>query len=118
MKFEAVDQYLAAQPEEVREILERIRERMREWVPDGEEVISYQIPTIKVGGKAVVYFAAWKSHISIYPVHPLDEPLEAEVSRYRSGKDTLRFPLDEPIPYDLIGQVVAAILARHQGKTG
>ncbi len=83
---------------------------MKEWVPGGEEVISYQIPTIKIDGKAVVYYAAWKSYISIYPVHPLDEPLESEVSRYRSGKDTVRLPLDEPMPFDLIGRVVEALL--------
>jgi uncharacterized protein YdhG (YjbR/CyaY superfamily) len=71
LKFETVDQYVAAQPETVQGILKTLRERMKEWVPGGEEVISYQIPTIKVDGKAVVYFAAWKSYISIYPVHVL-----------------------------------------------
>lgn len=111
-KFETVDQYVAAQPAGVQPILETIRKRVKKLVPSSEEVISYQIPTIKVEGKSLVYFAAWKSHISLYPIPPLDEPLQSEVARYRSGKDTVRLPLEEPIPYELIDRVVSFLLTR------
>ena len=117
-KFETVDQYVAAQPAEVQKILETIRERMSKLFPGSEQVISYQIPTVKIEGKSVVYFAAWKSHISLYPVHPLSEPVESQISQYRSGKDTVRIPLEGPIPYDLIDQIALAVFERHQGEAG
>ncbi len=116
-KFDSVDQYVAAQPAGVQKILETIRKRMNKLFPGSEQVISYQIPAVKVDGKSVVYFAAWKSHISLYPVHTLSEPLESRISQYRSGKDTVRIPFEEPIPYDLIDQLALAMFERHQGKS-
>jgi uncharacterized protein YdhG (YjbR/CyaY superfamily) len=84
-------------------------------VPGAEETISYQIPTVTLEGRYLVYFAGWKKHISIYPVPPLDETLEQEVDPHRSGKDTLRFSLNEPIPYELIGRVAATMRERRLG---
>jgi uncharacterized protein YdhG (YjbR/CyaY superfamily) len=107
--FETVDAYIASYPGEVQDVLRELRRRIQQVVPDATEEISYQIPTYKVEGKAFVYFAGWKSHVSLYPVPPLEEPLETEVAAYRSGKDTVRFPLSEPLPEDLVSRIVTAM---------
>jgi uncharacterized protein YdhG (YjbR/CyaY superfamily) len=81
-------------------------------VPGLAERLSYGIPTFALDGKSLIYFGAWKHHIGVYPVSALDEPLESEVSEYREAKDTLRFPYDRPMPYDLIGEVVTVLWRR------
>lgn len=108
-RFDDVDAYIASFPAGVQEVLRELRRLVREVVPDAVEGISYQIPTYKVEGKAFVYFAGWKSHVSLYPMPPLEEPLETEVAAYRSGKDTIRFPLSEPLPTDLVSRIVSAM---------
>ena len=70
------------------------------------EKITYQIPTITLDGRTLLYFAGWKHHISLYPVPPGDQAFERDLQRYRSVKSTLKFPLSEPIPYELIERVV------------
>lgn len=97
-----INEYIAAFPPEVQAILEAIRSTIREAAPDAEETISYQIPTFKLNG-ALVYFAAFKNHIGFYP--PVTG-LEHETSAYAGEKGNLRFPLDQPMPYDLIGRIV------------
>ena len=113
-QFETVDEYIASFPEAVRSILEQVRETIHAAVPEAGEKISYQIPTVTVDGKAVVYFSGWKKHISVYPVPDLDDALSARLEPYRSGKGTVKFQLDEPIPYDLIGRL-ASLLAEQRG---
>jgi uncharacterized protein YdhG (YjbR/CyaY superfamily) len=107
--FDDVDGYIASFPLEVQEVLEEMRRRIQQVVPDALEEISYQIPTYKLDNKAFVYFAGWKTHVSLYPIPPLDQPLETEVAAYRSGKDTVRFPLSEPLPADLVARIVTAM---------
>lgn len=109
-----VDEYLAEFPEDVRAVLERVRETVRAAVPDGVEDISYQVPTLRVDGRAVVYFAGWKSHVSVYPIPQGDNDFDAAIAPYQAGKGTLKFPLNKPIPYELIGRV-AALLAQQRG---
>ena len=75
------------------------------------EKISYQIPTITLDGKALLYFSGWKEHISLYPIPPVDEPLSHQLDPYRAGKGTLKFPLKNPIPYDLITHITQAFVA-------
>jgi uncharacterized protein YdhG (YjbR/CyaY superfamily) len=112
-KHETVDDYIASFPDEVAAILTEIRHIVREEVPGGEEVISYGIPTVKLNGRYLVYFAGWKRHVSLYPL--LDEgDLVEELAPYRSGRGTAKFPIDEPIPYDLIRRMVAR-MARPAG---
>lgn len=108
-KFETVDEYIASFPSGVREILEQIRGTIHAVVPGAEEKISYQIPTVTLEGKYLVYFAGWKHHVSLYPIHRLADTLEGEVAHYRSGKDTLQFPLNAPVPYELIGRIVSVL---------
>ncbi|MEV7607523.1 DUF1801 domain-containing protein [Paenarthrobacter sp. NPDC089322] len=107
----AVDAYIAAQPAGVQEILHEIRRTIHEAVPGAGEMISYDIPTVTIAGHYVVYFAAWKSHISVYPVPRRDEALAQELAPYLAGKGTLKFPLAKPIPYGMIARVAAQLAA-------
>jgi uncharacterized protein YdhG (YjbR/CyaY superfamily) len=104
-----VDEYIASLPEAVGEILTRIRLIVRTVAPDSEEVISYGIPTARRHGRNVVHFAAWTSQVSVYPVPVADGELARAIEAHRAGKGTLRFSLAEPMPYDLIEQVVTLL---------
>ncbi len=99
-----IDEYIAAFSPEVRSILEKIRETIKKAAPDAEERISYLMPTFALESP-LVHFGAFKKHIGFYP--PVkDENLRRETAVYAGEKGNLRFPLDKPIPYDLIGKIV------------
>ncbi len=83
-------------------MLEQVRSAIRSAAPGAGERISYQMPTITLNGRDLVYFAAWKHHIALYPIPDADEAFEREVAPYRAAKGTLRFPLGKPVPYDFI----------------
>jgi uncharacterized protein YdhG (YjbR/CyaY superfamily) len=116
--FETVDDYIASFPDEVQLELSEMRDLIRAALPTAEEGISYQIPTYSLDGKAFVFFAAWKSHISLHAIPLFEEPLESEVAAYRSGKDTVRFPLQDPLPGDLITRIVTAMRDARTGAGG
>jgi uncharacterized protein YdhG (YjbR/CyaY superfamily) len=104
--FKSVDEYLAAQPESLRAILERVRIAVRKAVPGVEEVISYRIPTYKLGGRPVIYFAGWKEHFSLYPATGgVAEAFQEELAPYELSKGTIRFPLSRPVPIKLIERI-------------
>ena len=111
-RFETVDDYVASLPRHVQAIVEDLRATIRDAAPGTEETISYQMPAVTLRGKYVVYFGAWRKHIGLYPVPDSDAELEADLAPYRGAKGTLRFPLDQPIPYDLIARVVAALMRK------
>lgn len=113
--FATVDEYIGSFPDDVRIILEEIRRRIRASVPEAAETISYQIPTFTLNGSAFVYFAGWKHHVAVYPIPSGDEAFERELAPYRAAKGTLKFPLKQPIPFDLIERV-AALLAAQRGS--
>jgi uncharacterized protein YdhG (YjbR/CyaY superfamily) len=105
--YPSVDAYIAAQPAAVRLVLERIRAIIRKALPDAEEVISYQIPAYKLGGRTVIYVAGWKAHVSLYPATGrVATELTVEIAPYKASKGTLRFPLDTPIPARLVTRIV------------
>jgi uncharacterized protein YdhG (YjbR/CyaY superfamily) len=106
----AIDDYIAAFPEDVQAILEQVRRAIRRAAPRAEEAISYQIPTFNLDGTYLVYFAAWKHHIGLYPVPAFDEAIEEELSPCRAGRASLRFPIRKPIPYDLVERTVALLV--------
>lgn len=110
--YATVDEYIASLPGDVRVVLEEIRRTIHAALPDAGERISYQIPTITLGGKNIIHFAAWKSHISVYPVPAGDEDFERQLAPYQAGKGTLKFPLGEPVPYSLIGEVATRLAER------
>lgn len=104
--FQSVDDYIAAQPESIQDTLHRLHAILRKALPTAEEVISYQIPAYKIAGKAVIYFAGWKQHFSLYPVSdPLVEAFRKELAPYKLSKGTIRFPLSRPIPSKLIASI-------------
>lgn len=100
-----IDGYIAQFPADVQVILQKVREIIRTAAPEAKETISYQMPAFKQHG-ILVYFAAWKKHIGLYPPVSGDKALEKAVARYAGPKGNLQFPLDEPIPYDLIERIV------------
>jgi uncharacterized protein YdhG (YjbR/CyaY superfamily) len=102
-----VDEYVAAQPEEVRGILESVRRAIRNAVPGADEVISYKIPTYKLHGRVVVHFGVWTEHLALYPgsLRGIAEAFKHELAPYEVAKGTIRFPLSEPIPLDLIERI-------------
>jgi uncharacterized protein YdhG (YjbR/CyaY superfamily) len=104
--FESVDEYIAAQPEAVQGILERVRSTIREAVPGAEEAISYKIPTYKLQSGPVLYFAGWKQHYSLYPdTERVVTAFKDELASYEVNKGTIRFPLSQPVPVKLIGRI-------------
>jgi uncharacterized protein YdhG (YjbR/CyaY superfamily) len=111
-----IDEYIAAFSPEVREILEKVRQVVRRAAPDAQEAISYQIPTFKLNG-ALVYFAAFRKHIGFYPPVKGDARLEKAVSPYAGEKGNLRFPLDQPIPYELIERIAKLRVKQNLAKT-
>ena len=103
-KPQNVDEYIARFAPEVQAILRRVRQVVREAVPDAQEVISYQMPALKVHG-IVVYFAAFKHHIGIYPPVGAKAMVELGLAPYAGEKGNLRFPFSQPIPYELIARI-------------
>lgn len=109
-----VDTYIASRAEAARPILVEIRNLVQAAVPGAPESIRYGMPAVALGDGYRLYFAAWKRHVGLYPIGVLDDSLEADLASYRSGRDTVRFPLNAPIPYPLIRRVVTAIAVKHQ----
>jgi uncharacterized protein YdhG (YjbR/CyaY superfamily) len=104
--FRSVDEYIASQPEAVQGVLEHLRTIIRKAVPGAEEVISYQIPTYKLHGRAVLYFAGWKQHYSLYPsTDRVVAAFKKDLAAYELKKGTIRFPLSEPVPVKLIERI-------------
>ena len=103
-KPQTIDAYIAAHPPAVRAILQKIRRTIRTAVPTAEETISYTIPAFRLG-RMLLYFAAFKNHVGLYPPVYGDAKLEAAVAPYAGEKGNLRFPLDRPIPYALIKRI-------------
>ncbi len=101
---ETMDQYMKAFPKDVQSVLEKIRQSIRKVVPEAQETISYRMPTFKLMGRVLVYFAAFRKHIGLFP--PAPREFNKEVSKYEGPKGNLKFPTDEPIPYDLITRIV------------
>jgi uncharacterized protein YdhG (YjbR/CyaY superfamily) len=100
-----IDEYIAGFPPDVQEILEKIRMAIRKAAPDAEETIKYQIPTFTLKGN-LVHFGAFKKHIGFYPTSTGTEKFRNELSVYEGAKGSVKFPLDKPIPFDLIGEIV------------
>jgi uncharacterized protein YdhG (YjbR/CyaY superfamily) len=104
--FKSIDEYIATHPPEVQVVLQRVRSTIRKAVPKAEEAISYQIPTFKLHGAYVVYFAGWKQHYSLYPASGrLVAAFKDDLAPYEVKKGTIRFPLSKAVPVKLIGGI-------------
>lgn len=104
--FKSIDHYIASFPQDVQEIMQQLRGAIRTAAPEAEEKISYQMPTFTLNGKYLVYFAGWKTHIAFYGAPRGDAEFTEDLSTYETGQGTLKFPLNEPIPFDLITKIV------------
>jgi uncharacterized protein YdhG (YjbR/CyaY superfamily) len=100
-----MDEYIADFAPDVQELLQKIRRTIREAAPGAEEAVKYGIPTFTLKGN-LVHFGAYKEHIGFYPAPSGIEEFKDELAAYGSGKGTVRFPLDKPIPFDLISRIV------------
>lgn len=102
-----VDEYIAAFPGETRQVLEELRPLVRATAPGVTERISYAIPRFDLHGHQLVFFAAWKKHVGLYPIRArVSEAFREELASYKSGKGSVQFPLGEPLPMELIRQIV------------
>ena len=104
-----IDEYIAIQPEEVKPFLEAIRRTIHEAAPDAEETISYQMPAFKQG-KILVWFAVFKTHLSIFPRTFAIEAFRKRLAPYKISKGTIQFPIDKPLPLDLIADIMRFIV--------
>ena len=110
-----IDQYVAMFPPSTQVILEQLRVTIRNAAPEAEEVISYQMPAYKYFG-VLVYFAAYKNHIGFYPTASGIEAFKVELAGYKGAKGSVQFPIDQPIPFDLIAQIVEFRVQENQEK--
>ena len=111
----SMDDYIAGFTPEVQAMLQEVRQAVHRAAPQAQECISYQIPAFRQGG-ILVYFAAFKKHIGFYPPVRGDAKLEAAVARYAGEKGNLRFPLEQPMPLELIEQITRLRLKQEQAK--
>jgi uncharacterized protein YdhG (YjbR/CyaY superfamily) len=110
-----IDAYISRFPADVQAILEKVRTTIRRAAPKAKETISYLMPAFRQHG-ILVYFAAWKTHIGLYPPIAGDKALAKAIARYAGPKGNLQFPLDEPIPYDLIERIVKLRVSQDSAK--
>jgi uncharacterized protein YdhG (YjbR/CyaY superfamily) len=105
-EIESVDEYIATQPETAKRALELVRKTIRKAVPEAEESITYKMPTYKMHGERLLYFAGWKQHYSLYPATKrLLATLKNDLKPYEVVKSTVRFSLAEPVPAKLIERI-------------
>ena len=104
-RFETIDEYIEAFPKDVQSILEKMRQTIRRATPEAEEAISYQIPGFKLNGN-LVWFAAFKNHIGFYLMKTGIQAFKKELSAYKGAKGSIQFPMEKPIPYDLVKKIV------------
>ena len=101
-----IDEYIAGFPKNTQKILKQIRAIIKKAAPGAEETISYAMPAFKLKGRHLIYFAGYKNHIGLYPAPRGNEAFKKELSVYKIGKGTVQFPLDKPMPLNLITRIV------------
>ena len=106
IKYSSIDHYITDAPAEVKQILINIRCLISEIAPEAVSCIAYNMPAFKYHKKPLVYFAAFKNHIGFYALPSGNVAFQKELTKYKTGKGSIQFPLDQEIPYDLIGQLV------------
>ena len=114
-EYKDADEYISLFPPQVQLILQQLRQAIRDLVPEAEETISYGIPTFKLHGN-LVHYAAYKNHIGFYPGAAGIENFKDKLARYKLSKGTVQFPIDEPIPFDLIREIVLFRVNQNQLK--
>jgi uncharacterized protein YdhG (YjbR/CyaY superfamily) len=104
----SIDEYIAEFPDETQRVLQEVRAVIKAAAPGADETISYAIPTFDLGGRHLVHFAGYAKHVGFYPVTAaVSDTFQDELKTYKRGKGSVQFPLDRPMPLDLIGRMVA-----------
>ncbi len=111
-----IDEYIGSFPDDIQIILEKIRQTIKEAAPDAEEAISYAIPMFKLNGKNLVHFAAFKNHIGFYATPTGHKAFVKELLVYKQGKGSVQFPIDKPIPLNLITQIIKYRVKENEQK--
>lgn len=106
-----IEAYIAALPEAVRDIAEKVRQTIRIAAPQATEAIKYGMPAFQIEGRSFLYMAVWKKHVGLYPIYRGDAAFEAAVGPFRAKTDTVQFMLDKPMPLDLIARIAQSQLA-------
>ena len=114
-KFKTVDEYLSMFPATTRRILQEVRQTIKKAAPQAEEVISYNMPAFKLHG-VLVYYAAYQKHIGFYPTPSAIKAFEKELAQYQSSKGAVQFPIDQPMPVELITKIVQFRVRENVGK--
>ncbi|MFL7868404.1 MAG: iron chaperone [Anaerolineales bacterium] len=115
VRFNSIDEYIATFPAEIQKILGELRETIKAAAPEAEEKISYQMPTFALKGN-LVHFAAYKNHIGFYPTPSGIEAFKDELSVYEGAKGSIRFPIEKPLPLELINKIVKFRVAENLNK--
>jgi uncharacterized protein YdhG (YjbR/CyaY superfamily) len=113
----SIDAYIAAFPPETQQALQQVRGVIRGLAPDATETISYSIPTFDLNGRHLVHFAGYAKHIGFYPIPSGIEAFKEELSSYKQGRGSVQFPLDEPLPLDLIRRIVEFRVSENRART-
>lgn len=106
INYESVDKYISSFPQEVQKPLNEVRAIIKKNAPEAEEMIAYRMPAYKLNGKPLVYFAAFKNHIGFYPTPRGIDAFDGELKKYKHAKGSVQFPLNEPMPLELIKKIV------------
>ncbi len=114
---DTIDEYIAGFPAGIQQLLEQVRATIKKAAPEAEETISYAMPAFRYQGKGLVYFSAFKAHIGFYPVPSGMKAFKKELSSYKTGKGSVRFPLDKPMPLKLITDIVKFRVKENLAKT-
>lgn len=114
--FQSIDEYILACPPQAQGYLQTIRETVKAVVPEAREKISYQIACFELNGKNLIHFAGWKGHVSMYPIPEGTPAFNQAIAPYVAGKGTTKFPLDQPLPLELIRQIIEFRVADHLKK--
>lgn len=117
IEFKSVEEYIKTFPKDVQLLLDKIRLTIRETAPESVEIISYGMPAYKINGKPLVYFAGFKNHIGFYALPTGHKKFSEELSNYKQGKGSVQFPLNKPIPFDLIKRIVEFRLKENLSKS-
>jgi uncharacterized protein YdhG (YjbR/CyaY superfamily) len=115
---QTIDAYVGMYQRRIQRLLQGMRQAIRDAIPDAGEAIRYGIPTFKLRGKNLVHFAAFKNHIGFYPTSSGIAAFRKQLSKYKTSKGTVQFPLDEPIPYDLVKKITRFRVAEVSDKGG
>jgi uncharacterized protein YdhG (YjbR/CyaY superfamily) len=111
-----VDEYISTFPKDTQGLLKQVRKTIRQSAPEAEESISYGMPAFKLNGKPLVYFGAFKTHIGFYATPTGHKEFAEELSQYKQGKGSVQFPLNEPMPLDLIGRITKFRVKENKSK--